>query len=226
MTKKTIVAWSGGKDSAMALNTLLSDKENNVCALLTTVTADYGRISMHGVRTDLLKSQAKSLGLELVTTEIPAPCTDEEYCERMKETIDTLKQRGFTTIAFGDLFLEDVRSYREEQLDGTGLECSFPIWGVDTSRLAREFIDSGFRAVISCVDTEKLDGEFAGSMYSKKLLESLPKATDPCGELGEFHTFVFDGPIFKEPVGFKRGEVVLRDKRFSYCDLLASRERD
>ena len=219
-TESVLMSWSGGKDSAMALYELGQADECEVLALLTTVTEGYERISMHGVREALLDRQAAALGLELCKVRIPRNSSMTEYETRMREALERYQARGVSSVVFGDIFLEDLRKDREDKLARIGMAASFPIWRRDTADLARAFVDAGFRAVITCVDTQMLDGEFAGRAYDLQLLRDLPEGVDPCGENGEFHSFVHDGPIFREPVGHRIGQVVLRDDRFCFCDLL------
>lgn len=216
-----LFCWSGGKDSAMALAKLLRGGEHAIAALLTTVTEDYDRISMHGVRRELLEMQAAALGLPLHIVRIPVGCTNELYEQRMREALQIYLQRGIRRVAFGDLFLRDVREYRERNLARAGMEAIFPLWGRDTGELARGFIAQGFRAVLTCVDTRKLDAAFSGREFDGSLLADLPRYTDPCGENGEFHSFVYDGPIFYEPVRIAPGERVTREG-YCFCDLLAA----
>ncbi len=220
MAKTVWLAWSGGKDSAAALDALRKDRRFKVTALLTTVTEDVERISMHGVRLTLLKAQAAAVGLPLEIVWIPASCSNAIYERRMRAALERGRENGLSGVAFGDLFLEDLRRYREERLAEVGLKAFFPIWSRDTAGLARHFIEQGFRAILTCVDTEALDGGFAGRGYTRSLLSDLPRRVDPCGENGEFHSFVYDGPIFSAPVACHRGLMVLRDGRFMYCDLL------
>ena len=217
-----VVAWSGGKDSSLALQALHASVDFEPVALLTTVTRDYDRISMHGVRRDLLHAQAESTGLPLVETMIDAKAGNASYEASMRGALDEIRTRfpDVRHLAFGDLFLGDVRAYRERQLAGTGFTPLFPVWGEKTAALARRFIADGFRATIVCVDTQQLDGAFAGRAFDEALLDELPGSADPCGENGEFHTFVADGPIFSFPIRCATGEHVLRDDRFAYCDLL------
>jgi len=220
MKKPDVVfAWSCGKDSAMGLYELLSRGEHNVVSLLTTVTADYGRVSMHGVRRELLHAQADSLGLPLVEVSITKDADNSEYERKMEAAMLGFKEKGVDLVAFADLFLEDVRRYREDNLAKVGMRALFPIWKKPTGQLAQEFIGLGFKAVITCVDTKKLGREFAGRDFDQSFIADLPESADPCGENGEFHTFVHDGPIFKTPIAFKRGETVLRDGRFCFHDL-------
>jgi uncharacterized protein (TIGR00290 family) len=219
MKQTILLAWSGGKDSALALHEIREGGELNVAALLTTVGEDYDRVSMHGVRRELLESQARALGYPLEIVLIPTTATNETYEARMRVLLEKWARRGVTGVAFGDLFLEDIRAYRERNLDQVGVEAIFPLWGSDTTALARRFIDLGFRAIVTCVDSEALDGAFAGRDYDEQFLRDLPASVDPCGENGEFHTFVYDGPLFPEPLDIFRGEVVLRENRFHFCDL-------
>jgi uncharacterized protein (TIGR00290 family) len=188
-------------------------------SLLTTVTEGYDRISMHGVRRTLLAAQAKATGFALEEVLIPQNCTNEIYEERMRQSLEKFQKQGISAAAFGDLFLEDVRAYREERMGRIGMKCLFPLWGKPTSELARRFLDLGFRAIAVCVDTQVLSRDFAGREYDEDFLRDLPADVDPCAENGEFHTFVYDGPIFSKPVPVERGEIVLRDNRFCYCDL-------
>jgi len=218
MPDKAIVLWSGGKDSALALH---EGRQNcEVVALLTTVTEGHDRISMHGVRTALLDQQAAALGLPVDKVTIPGACCNAEYEARMHVALEKYRQVGVSAVICGDLFLEDVRAYRERQLSAAGLQPLFPLWGRDTAALARHFLALGFRAVLCCVDAHALAPSFAGRTYDAALLDDLPAQADPCGERGEFHTFVFDGPGFARPVDWRPGERVLREDRFWYCDLL------
>jgi uncharacterized protein (TIGR00290 family) len=214
-----LMAWSGGKDSAMALHALRAARP--VSALLTVVTEQYDRISMHGVRRELLEAQARAIGLPLEIVLLPPGASNEIYEQRMKDAL--CRRRGLDgvrTVAFGDLFLEEVRQYRIDNLARVDMRAQFPLWGKNTGDLARGFIASGFRAILTCVDTHALDGAFVGREFDSSLLADLPRTADPCGENGEFHTFVYAGPIFKCPIPVARGEKVLRDGRFMYCDLL------
>jgi uncharacterized protein (TIGR00290 family) len=214
-----LLAWSGGKDSALALHETREAGELDVAALLTTVSEDYDRVSMHGVRRELLESQARAIGYPLEPVLIPRTCTNEAYEALMWSVLEKWAGRGVTGVAFGDLFLEDIRAYRERNLDLMGMEAVFPLWGSDTALLARRFIELGFRAIVTCVDSEALDGSFVGRDYDEQFLRDLPSSVDPCGENGEFHTFVYDGPLFPEPLDVVRGEVVVRENRFHFCDL-------
>lgn len=214
-----LFCWSGGKDSAMALHALLAAGDCRVAALLTTITDEYDRISMHGVRRALLERQAESLGLPLHPVRIPPQCINAIYEERMKAALAGHLARGVRRVAFGDIFLEDLRAYREKNLAQVGMEALFPIWKRDTRELAREFVRLGFRAVTVCIDPRALDASFAGRELDASFFADLPPGVDPCGENGEFHTFVFDGPIFRDPIAFRTGETVMRDG-FCFCDLL------
>ena len=220
MKDRILVGWSGGKDSAMTLYELKKMENIEIAALLTTVTEGYDRISMHGVRRDLLVQQVDALGFPLEEIPIPQACTNEIYEQRMQETLKKCQVRGITTAAFGDLFLQEVRSYREERMSRIGMRCMFPVWERPTAEFAQEFINLGFRAVVVCVDTTAIGREFAGREYDRDFIRDLPAGADPCGENGEFHTFVYDGPIFSRPVQVQRGEKVLRENRFFYCDLI------
>ncbi len=217
--KPVILSWSGGKDSCLALNELLASPELHVEALLTTVTRDYGRISMHGVRTILLERQAESLGLPLQQVFISKGATNAEYESCMVEALSAFRGRGIDTVAFGDLFLEDIKAYRDRFLAQHGMTGLYPIWQWQTGSTIRDFLAAGFKAIIVCVDPRQLDPAFAGRIIDEKLLSELSSTCDPCGENGEFHTFVFDGPIFANPVQFAKGEVVCRDS-FWFCDLV------
>jgi uncharacterized protein (TIGR00290 family) len=174
---------------------------------------------MHGVRLELLREQARCLGLELLEVALPSPCSDEEYQRRMVDVLQGLREMGVGEMVFGDIFLEDVRRYREKNLEQAGFKGLFPLWGLDTKVLAHRFTELGFKAVVVCVDTAQAPSWLIGHEFSDKLLENLPPSVDPCGERGEFHTFVYDGPLFTQPVRFTRGETVLRDNRFLYIDL-------
>jgi uncharacterized protein (TIGR00290 family) len=222
MTEKVLLSWSGGKDAALALHELRASEGYEVTALLTTVTKGYDRITMHGVRRVLLERQARAVGLPLHVVFVSVATTDEEYRATMREALERQVDAGVSCVAFGDLFLEDVRRYREENLAQIDLRAVFPLWEKDTTELAHSFVDAGFKAIIACVDGQHLDGSFVGRRFDEQFLSDLPPAVDPCGENGEFHSFVYDGPIFSRGVAYTRGVTVLRDDRFYYCDLLPS----
>jgi len=212
------LAWSGGKDSALALATLRRDG-TNVAALLTTFTEDYDRVSMHGVRRALVRRQAVAAGVPLVEVGIPAACVDEVYAARMEAAFHSPPLSDLDAVASGDLFLEDVRAYREEQLARAGKSALFPLWGRDTGALAHSFIEAGFEAYVVCVDTRKLDASFVGRKYDTAFLADLPPGIDPCGENGEFHSFVHAGPCFDDEIPCRLGEHVLREG-FAFADLV------
>lgn len=219
MTEKVLFSWSGGKDSAIALYKIQRNQDYKILALFTTVTKDYDRISMHGVRRILLQKQVECMGLSLHEVFIPRNGSNEEYDSIMKEEMIRFREKGISSVVFGDIFLEDVKNYRERNLSEVAMKGIFPIWNSDTADLAKDFIASGFKAVVTCVDSKALDEKFVGKILDEHFLSELPSNVDPCGENGEFHSFVFDGPIFKQAVKFKKGEVLLRDNRFYYCDL-------
>jgi uncharacterized protein (TIGR00290 family) len=215
------LSWSGGKDSALALSALRRVGREPE-ALITTVTATYERVSMHGVRRELVARQAEALGIPLVEVVIPPACVNEVYETKMAAAFAAPPLAGIDVVAFGDLFLEGVRAYREERLAARGRRGLFPLWERDTEELAREFIRDGFEAVVVCLDPRALDPSFAGRAYDERLLAELPPSVDPCGENGEFHTFVHAGPVFAEPVACAAGDIVERDG-FVFCDLMATR---
>ncbi|MCK8520260.1 diphthine--ammonia ligase [Aquimarina sp. D1M17] len=238
---KTYFNWSSGKDSSLALYYILQQKEYNISKLLTTVNKDYGRVSMHGLREELLDEQAVSIGIPIKKIKLPARVSMETYNEAMKNATASLQSDGYTHTVFGDIFLEDLRAYREQQLESAGLQTVFPLWKRDTTELLKEFIDLGFKAITVCVNAKFLDDTFCGRVIDHDFLKELPSNVDPCGENGEFHTFVFDGPIFKKPIDFTIGEKVKRnyepsdndddncftdedkknwDTSFWYCDLI------
>jgi len=220
--KKILYSWSSGKDSAMALHELMKNAGSEIASLLTVVTKDYGRISMHGVREELLDLQALSIGLPLEKIFITKRSSNGEYESLMREALMRRKQDGVDAVAFGDIFLEDLKKYREDRLREVGLEAVFPIWKRDTRELAGSFIEAGFKAVITCIDTKVLDKKFSGRLFDRQFLSELPANVDPCGENGEFHSFVYNGPIFRAPIPYKTGEKVLREGRFYYTDILTS----
>jgi uncharacterized protein (TIGR00290 family) len=208
---KILVSWSSGKDSAWMLHVLRQDPALQIGGLLTTMNEHFDRVAMHAVRRRLLEAQADAAGVPLRTVPLPWPCTNEEYEARMRTAVGQAVADGFTCVAFGDLFLEDVRKYREEKLAGTGLAPLFPIWGIPTDELAARMVDTGLRSVLTCVNPKHLDRSFAGRQFDRTLLNDLPAGVDKCGERGEFHSFAWDGPMFKHPVSITVGEVVERD---------------
>lgn len=216
------LAWSGGKDSTLALAASQADPAVEVVALVTTITSNFDRISIHGVRRSVLEAQVRSIGLPLIESLIPAAASNTVYEDALAETLVTLRQQmpEVRHLAFGDLFLTDVRAYRERLLSRLGWTPVFPLWGRDTARLAREFIADGYRAVLTCVDTTQMGAEFAGREFDAALLAELPAGVDPCGEQGEFHTCVYDAPMFRQPLTLRRGERLRRDGRFEYCDVI------
>ncbi len=218
--EKALFAWSGGKDSAMALYELRKSGYCEVAALLSVITEGFDRISMHGVRRVLLERQAELLDLPLEKIYISKKSSNEEYEEKMREILLRFKSNGVTSVVFGDIFLEDLRKYREENLTKIKMNGNFPIWKRDTTELADTFINLGFKAVITCVDSKVLDKSFVGRIFDRQFLHDLPSNVDPCGENGEFHSFVCDGPIFKNEILFDFGKIILRKNRFFYCDLL------
>ena len=215
---KCLVSWSSGKDSAWTVHALRARGDVEIGALLTTINAPAQRVAMHAVRVDLLQAQADSLGVPLWQLPIPSPCSNDEYERAMEAAVGRAVADGFTHAAFGDLFLEDIRRYREERLAGSGLTPLFPLFGVDTTDLAREMVASGLRARLTCVDPRTLDRRFAGREFDRSFLAELPKDVDPCGERGEFHTFAYDGPMFARPIPVDTGEIVERDG-FVFTDL-------
>jgi uncharacterized protein (TIGR00290 family) len=219
MKKKTLLSWSSGKDSAWALYLLRQRDDVEVVGLFTTVNAEFQRVAMHAVRLELLIRQAEAVGLPLETLNIPNPCSNLQYESVMKDFVGASRGRGIQCMAFGDLFLQDIRSYREEKLKDTGITPLFPLWEIPTERLARQMISEGLRAYLTCVDPKKLPARFAGREFGSSLLDELPESVDPCGENGEFHTFAVDGPMFMKPVDVHVGETVERDG-FVFADLL------
>lgn len=234
MKPKAVFNWSSGKDSALALYKILQEDQIEIVSLLTNINKEFQRISMHGVHVSLLEQQAESLGLNLIKIELPKEPTMEEYREIMTKTMSEIKSKGVTHSVFGDIFLEDLRKYREDQLQAIGMKAVFPLWKQNTDRLIHEFLDSGFKTIVTCVNETYLDKSFAGRIIDDNFIKDLPQDVDPCGENGEFHTFTFDGPIFTAPINFKIGETVKKtypkpksddnDERgeyvFWFCDLL------
>ena len=207
---KILLSWSSGKDSAWALHLLNRQHPGAVAALLTTINEAVDRVAMHAVRREVLEAQAAAAGLPLIVVPIPHPCSNEEYETRMRRAVSAAVDDGFTHVAFGDLFLEDVRKYREDRLAGSGLQPLFPVWGIPTTTLAGEMIAAGLRARLACVDTRVLDASFIGREFDRALLKDLPSSIDPCGENGEFHSCVYAGPMFRAPLQLVAGEIVTR----------------
>ncbi|MFC1582948.1 ATP-binding protein [Planctomycetota bacterium] len=220
MTIQVLFTWSSGKDGAMALWELQQSEDYEIAALLSTITRDYRRISMHGVRCELLERQAVAVGIPMVEVGIDRGASQDEYQGSIERVLRCYKEDGVTHVAYGDIFLEDLRKFREEKLATLDLEALFPIWKRDTQELADGFIKDGFKAILTCVDTAQLDGSFSGREYDQELLDDLPDSVDPCGENGEFHTFCYAGPIFKWPVRFTVGESTLRNEQFMFTDLI------
>lgn len=215
----TLLSWSSGKDSAWALHLLRQSPELEVVGLLTTINQVADRVAMHAVRSELLRAQADAVGLPLFSVPIPSPCSNAEYEAAMARAVARARGDGITVMAFGDLFLEDIRNYREAKLAGTGLRPVFPAWAIPTQTLAREMIAQGLRARLTCVDPRQLSPKLVGREFDQRLLDELPAGVDPCGEHGEFHTFVYDGPMFQRRVPISSGEVIERDG-FAFADLL------
>ncbi len=216
--KRALVSWSGGKDCAWAL-TRLHTPDIEIAALLTTINEHFDRVAMHGVRRELVEQQARSIGIPLWAAPLPWPCTNQRYEEIMAEMCRRAVAEGIEVVVFGDLFLEDVRSYRERMLAGTGLTPLFPLWRIPTAELAHEMLAGGLRTRIACIDRRKLDRTFAGREYDEQFLADLPPGVDCCGENGEFHSFVYDGPMFRHPIAIEKGELH-EDGDFTFADLL------
>jgi uncharacterized protein (TIGR00290 family) len=216
--RRVLLSWSSGKDSAWCLQALRQRADLEVVGLVTTVNETYGRVAMHAVREVLLERQAAAASLPIWRVSIPSPCSNAQYEEAMDHVVTKAVAEGITGMAFGDLFLEEIRRYREEKLAGTGLEPIFPLWGLPTDALARTMVSAGLRARITCVDPTQLPADFAGREFDEALLTSLPAGVDPCGERGEFHTFAYAGPMFRNVIGVQRGEIVERDG-FVFADL-------
>ena len=236
---KAYMNWSGGKDSSLCLYKILQDKKYSIETLLTSINAVHNRISMHGVRRELLQAQAESLGIALQTIELPEQPDMTEYDEMMGAKVSQLKKSGYTTAVFGDIFLEDLKRYREQMLARENINCNFPLWKIDTRLLMKEFLSLGFKAIVVCVNEQYLDKSFCGRMIDKSFVDDLPGNVDVCGENGEYHSFVYDGPIFSHPVAYRKGEIVCRNYKapnsqsptsdgdnndlnynFFFCDLL------
>ena len=220
--KRVILSWSSGKDSAWALHLLRQREDVEVVGLMTTINQAFDRVAMHSTRAEILDAQAEAAGLPLRKIPLPWPCSNEEYASRMLACVRQLISEGVQAAAFGDLFLEGIRAYREQQLIGTGLVPLFPLWHIPTGKLAREMISAGLKAKLVCVDPRKLDASFAGREFDAELLKGLPAEVDPCGENGEFHTCVYGGPMFRRPISVKTGEVVERDG-FVFSDLFMAK---
>ena len=233
MSNKAFFNWSGGKDSALALYKILQSKQYNIQCLLTNVNATHERISMHGVRRSLLEVQAESIGIPLQTIELPEQPTMVEYEQTMMKKIHQLKSEGYDHAIFGDIFLEDLKNYREQKLKEASIECLFPLWQIDTTDLIKEFIALGFKAIVVCINEHYLDKSFCGRLIDESFINDLPGNVDVCGENGEFHSFVFDGPIFKQSINFNTGKIVRKfyeapqadinqQKKYGFwfCDLL------
>ena len=224
MHKKTWLSWSSGKDSAWALHVLRQSDKHEVTGLFTTINSAFDRVAMHAVRVALLREQALAVGLPLHLIEIPYPCSDEQYAAAMTDFVASAQSDGVQCMAFGDLFLQDIRRYREERMQGTGIAPVFPLWEMPTRELLAEMLAGGLRAVLTCVDPKVLPAEFVGRELTLELLDSMPSGIDPCGENGEFHTFAFDGPMFARPLDIQMGEVVERDGFvFADCSLRGMR---
>lgn len=218
--ENVIFSWSGGKDSSMALYEILNQKKYQVSALLTTVSSQFDRISMHGVRTVLLERQAESLGLPLEKVLVPSGSSNEEYEAGMRAVLEKYRAKGVSKVVFGDIFLEDLKKYREEKLALLDMEAVFPLWKKETTEIVSRCVNLGFRTILTCVDTSVIDGDFAGRVIDEQFISEFPNDADICGENGEYHSFVYSGPIFKKDISFSVGEKVLRDNRFRFCDLI------
>ena len=219
MRKKTLLSWSSGKDSAWTLHVLRQRPDLEIVGLMTTMNQVYQRVAIHAVRLELLRLQAKAVGLPLHIVDLPCPCTNAQYELAMATFIAAARKQQIECMAFGDLFLEDIKQYREAKLAGTGITPLFPLWGMPTNNLAADMISSGLRAVVTCVDPKQLPANFAGREFNEEFLSALPAGVDPCGERGEFHTFAFDGPMFTSPVNIEAGEITERED-FVYADVL------
>lgn len=225
MAKKIVVSFSGGKDSTLALHKLLQMKEYEVDSLLTTVNEAYGRTSIHGVREEILNEQAKALGLPVRKVRIPKVCTNEQYEEKMRHEMDKVVSEGIEYIMFGDIFLEDIKEYRENNLKKVGLKGVFPLWGMKSEQLIEEFVSLGYRTVITTLDTTKLSEDFLGREIGKNWCDELPADVDPCGENGEFHTLAIGGPIFQHTIDVEQGTETVRDGHFVYRDFLLANHK-
>ena len=217
--EKVIVSWSGGKDSALSLYEIQRSAQYQVVSLLTSISEQHNRVSMHGVRREMLEQQAQALGLPLIEIPIPRDCSEEEYESRLMDVLTRVKSDGIERVVFGDIFLEWIKEYREKNLARVGMTPILPIWGRDTRELAQSFINLGFRAVLTCVNTKTFPKSFLGRVYDERLMAELPPGVDPCGENGEFHSFVFAGPIFQESIPYTLGRTVSRDS-YGFRDVL------
>jgi uncharacterized protein (TIGR00290 family) len=217
--KQTLLSWSSGKDSAWALHVLRQQPHIQIVGLVTTVNEAYQRVAMHAVRLELLRQQSDAVDLPLRVANIPHPCSNADYECIMQKLIDESIRQGVECMAFGDLFLQDIKAYRETQLSGTGITPLFPLWGIPTDKLSQQMVSGGLRASVTCIDPKQIPPSFIGREYNESFLADLPETVDPCGERGEFHTFAFDGPMFHKPVSVQTGEVVERDG-FIFADLL------
>ncbi|MBN2668957.1 MAG: diphthine--ammonia ligase [Bacteroidales bacterium] len=228
--KQAIFNWSGGKDSALALYTVQQQQQYHIVQLLTSVNKEHQRVSMHGVRLSLLKQQSQALGLPLDILWLPEQTEMSDYEVNLKNSMQTLSDRGIKTSIFGDIFLEDLKAYREMQLSKVDMQAVFPLWGKPTSYVVQHFIDLGFKAIITAVDANVIDQSFVGEIITPELIKALPKSVDPCGENGEFHSFVFDGPNFNKTIHFKKGKIVHKTYQFQtefgfwFCDLIPANE--
>jgi uncharacterized protein (TIGR00290 family) len=222
MPESVLLSWSSGKDSAWTLQALKLNPKYEIKGLFTTVTEAFGRVSMHGVRIELLQTQAKAIGLPLHLIRLPYPCSNDQYESIMQEFVKSILALGINHMAFGDIYLEDVRRYREEKLNSSGITPLFPIWGQTSGEISRGLISSDFEAYITCLNPNQIPKWFIGQKYNQDFLTQIPPSVDPCGENGEFHTFVTNGPIFKKPLDVIVGEIVSRDG-FLYADLLLSK---
>lgn len=219
MPEKVVMSWSSGKDSASALYEIQQKQEYEVVSLLTTLTEDYDRVSMHGVRQSLLEQQAESLCIPLQQISLPKEASIEEYESEMQAALARFQEAGVSSVVFGDIFLEDIRQYREDKMSKAGMKAVFPLWGRSTAELAQTSVDLGFKAIVTCIDTKVLSKSFAGRVIDASFLRELPANIDPCGENGEFHSFVFDGPIFRKRLPLTVGQEILRES-FYFCDLI------
>ena len=224
MKKRTLLSWSSGKDIAWALYVLRQQSEIDIVGLFTTVNQEFKRVAMHAVRNELVQQQAESVGLPIQLIPIPYPCTNAKYDTIMAAFIAQVKKQGIDCIAFGDLYLEDIRKYREKNLEGTGITPIFPLWGKDTEMLSKEMVKHGLRAIVTCIDPKIMPSALAGKEYNALFLELVPASVDPCGENGEFHSFAFDGPMFKSAINIEVGETVSRDGLL-FTDVLPGQHR-